>query len=129
MRIFEKLITVTKNDLDELNHVNNVRYVQWVNDVAKDHWQNNANPELFKNYIWVVIKHCIEYKSAAFLNDVIKLKTYVTLSKGVTSTRVVEIYNDSTNKLLAKSEIDFCLINSTNNRLTKIPLEISELFN
>ena len=129
MQIFEKLVTVTKDDLDELNHVNNVRYVQWVNDVAKDHWHNNANPELLQNYIWVVIKHCIEYKSPAFINDVIKLKTYVTLSKGVTSTRVVEMYNDITNKLLAKSEIDFCLINSTNNRLTKIPMEISELFN
>ena len=129
MRIFEKFITVTKDDLDELNHVNNVRYVQWVNDVAKDHWHNNANPELLQNYIWVVIKHCIEYKSPAFIDDVIKLKTFVTLSKGVTSTRVVEMYNNITNKLLVKSEIDFCLINSINNRLTKIPLEISELFN
>lgn len=128
MQIFEKLITVSSGDLDELNHVNNVRYVQWVNDVAKEHWLQEATPEMLGNYIWVVLKHCIEYKNAAFLNDVIKLKTYVIMSKGVTSTRVVEFYNNTTQKLLAKSEINFCLINVQNNRPARIPQDISSLF-
>jgi len=128
MQVYEKLIRVTQDDLDELNHVNNVRYVQWVNDVAKEHWEQKAATEMLKNYIWVVIKHCIEYKNAAFLNDVIKLKTYVIMSKGVTSTRVVEFYNNTTQKLLAKSEINFCLINVLNNRPARIPQDISNLF-
>ncbi len=128
MQVYEKLIRVTQDDLDELNHVNNVRYVQWVNDVAKEHWEQKAATEMLENYIWVVIKHCIEYKNAAFLNDVIKLKTYVIMSKGVTSTRVVEFYNNTTQKLLAKSEINFCLINVLNNRPARIPQDISNLF-
>ncbi len=128
MQIFEKLITVSHNDLDELNHVNNVRYVQWVNDIAKEHWYSKANQDMLNNYIWVVIKHCIEYKSAAFLNDILKLKTYVSSTQGVTSMRIVEIYNNTTNKLVAKSEINFCLINIQNNRPTRIPKDISSLF-
>ncbi|MCJ7756968.1 MAG: thioesterase, partial [Gillisia sp.] len=32
--IYEIGIKVTKEDLDELQHVNNVRYVQWIQDIA-----------------------------------------------------------------------------------------------
>jgi len=128
MLIYEKLITVSIDDLDELNHVNNVRYVQWVNDIAKEHWYQNASQSMLDDYIWVVIKHCIQYKGAAFLNDVLKIKTYVASSEGVTSLRVVEIYNHKTDKLLVSSEINFCLINKQNNRPTRIPDEILNLF-
>ena len=128
MHTYEKLITVNQDHLDELHHVNNVCYVQWVNDIAKEHWYQNATQNLLEQYIWVVIKHCITYKGAAFLNDVLKLKTYVSFSEGVTSLRIVEIYNNSTNKLLVKSEINFCLINKKNNRPTRIPENILNLF-
>jgi len=128
MQSYEKLITVTQGDLDELNHVNNVIYVQWANQIAKAHWLNKATPEMLKDFIWVVLKHIIEYKNPAFLNDVIKLKTFVKSSQGVTSTRVVEMYNSASNKLLVKSETNYCLLNAKTNRPTKIPVEISELF-
>jgi len=128
MHTYEKQITVSPDDLDELNHVNNVCYVQWVNDIAKEHWYQCASPEMLRDYIWVVIKHCIQYKGAAFLNDVLKLKTYVSLSEGVTSLRIVEIYNATSKKLLVKSEINFCLLNKQNNRPTRIPENILNLF-
>lgn len=129
MDVFESQIIVTKDDLDELNHVNNVRYVQWVNNAAKMHWQQNTTEEITNRFYWVVLKHHIEYKSSAFLNDVITLKTYVLKSEGVRSTRIVEIYNNKTNKLLAKSETNWCLIDSKTNRPTRITDEIINLFN
>ena len=36
MESYEKRIRVSENDLDELKHVNNVRYVQWIQDISKD---------------------------------------------------------------------------------------------
>ena len=36
---FEMFHTVISQDLDDLMHVNNVRYVQWVQDLAKAHWE------------------------------------------------------------------------------------------
>ncbi len=129
MQIFEKLITVTKDDLDELNHVNNVRYVKWVNDVAKEHWLQNASEDICKEYFWVLISHNIEYKNSALLNDIIKLKTYVIKTEGVTSTRIVEMYHNKTQKLLIKSETKWCLMSSKTLRPTRINLEIVNLFN
>ena len=129
MNIFETQITVTKDDIDELNHVNNVRYVQWVNDVAKLHWQSRITKEINNTYYWVVLNHNIDYKSSAFLNDVISIKTYVIKSEGVTSIRIVEMYNKKNDKLLVKSETKWCLIDAKTNRPSRITDEIRNLFN
>jgi len=128
MQIFEKLITVSRDDLDALEHVNNVRYIHWVNDVAKAHWNQNATEKMLKDYVWVLVKHCIEYKSSAILNEVIKLKTYVTQSEGVTSTRIVEMYQNETENLLVRSETTWCLLSSINLRPARITAEIVDLF-
>ena len=129
MDVFEYQITVTKDDIDELNHVNNVRYVQWVNDAAKRHWQQNTSEEIITNYYWVVLSHNIDYKSSAFLNDILTIKTYVSSFEGVRSIRIVEIYNSKTNKLLVKSETNWCLIDANTNRPTRISDKIVNLFN
>ena len=129
MQTFEKTITVSKNDLDNLNHVNNVRYVQWVQDVAEEHWMLKASSKILEHYFWVMISHHIKYKGQAFLNDEILLKTFVTKSEGVTSTRMVEIYNQTSGKLLTTSETNWCFMSKTFNRPTRITQEIIDLFN
>ena len=128
MHTYEKLITVTEMDLDGLNHVNNVRYVQWVQDVAEEHWISKASHPIMDTYYWVMVNHHIQYKGQAFLNDVLLLKTYVTKSEGVISTRIVEIYNESSGKLLTTSETNWCFISKANNRPTRIPPEIITIF-
>jgi acyl-CoA thioester hydrolase len=128
MQIFEKTITVANNDLDGLNHVNNVRYVQWVQNVAEEHWSLKAPPEVLDAYFWVMLCHHIQYKGQAFLNDILVLKTFVTKSEGVTSTRMVEIYNKNSGKLLTTSETKWCFMSKNNNRPARIPQNIIELF-
>src|SRR5210317_1697863 len=127
MQIYEKSINVSHSDLDELNHVNNVRYVQWVNDIAKFHWTKKATNEMLENYFWVLLNHNIEYKSSALLNDVVRLKTYVSQSEGVKSTRVVEMRMAKTNLLLARSETIWCLMDMVTKRPTRIPESIINL--
>ena len=129
MQVYQKRITVSKGDLDDLNHVNNVRYLQWVQDVASEHWQQNVTETILDQYFWVVVSHNIEYKSAAVLDDNIRVDTYVTRSEGVTSTRIVEMYHEATNKLLVKAETIWCLMNKSSSRPARITPEIAELFN
>ncbi len=41
-----KEILITKEHLDQMNHVNNVQYVHWVEEMAKEHWdilRHNTN--------------------------------------------------------------------------------------
>ncbi len=126
MQIFENTRTVTESDLDALNHVNNVRYVQWVQDVAAAHWLKHAPIEITTNYLWIMLSHHITYKKPAFLGDIITLKTYVIKSEGVTSTRIVEICNGEI--VLAKSETTWCFMDSQRMRPARITSEIKNLF-
>jgi acyl-CoA thioester hydrolase len=128
MRIFEKKITVSKEDLDNRHHVNNVRYVQWVQDIAEDNWIHNTSTELRDTYYWVMLSHYIQYKAEAFLGNNLLLKTFVTKSEGLRSTRMVEIYNNDTNKLLTSSETIWCLMSHKTHKPTRITQEIVDLF-
>jgi len=128
MQTHTELLTVLESDLDELNHVNNVRYVQWVNDIAKAHWLKMTSQSILDNYFWVLINHQITYKHQAVLNDNILLKTFVKSTERITSTRVVEIYNNDTQKLLATSETKWCFMAVETKKPTRITPEIKNLF-
>ena len=82
MKVYSQIISVQQKHLDELNHVNNVTYVQWIQDIAKAHWLAATNKTLQENYKWVVRKHEITYHQQAFLNDEILIETYIEKNKG-----------------------------------------------
>ena len=129
MKILEKEITVSKNDLDDLNHVNNVIYIHWVQEIAKEHWKSLVSNEIIKNYYWVLLEHQIKYLNPALLNDKIMIKTYIEKTEGIRSNRIVEIYNSNNDKLLVKSKTIWCLINAKTNKPNRITDEIRKAFN
>jgi acyl-CoA thioester hydrolase len=128
MKIFQREITVRKQDIDDLNHVNNVVYLQWVQDVASAHWQLLASPELMKRYSWVVLKHEIEYFSQAFLHNQIQVTTWVAWSEGFRSERHVEFHLVTEKKLLVRAKTTWCLLDAMTMRPRKIDTEINALF-
>ena len=100
--IFELEIVVNLEDIDVLNHVNNAVYVKWMDKVAFDHWafltRNNPLPQ----FIWVVLRHEIDYVKQAVLGDKITVKTWVGETKGFKSERYMEFYKN--NDVLVKAK-------------------------
>ena len=128
MTVFEASRSVIADDLDDLLHVNNVRYVQWVQDIAKAHWEAATTPLQQQDNLWVLLSHHIDYKSVAKINDKIQLKTYVTRSEGVTSSRIVEMYHKGSEKLIVKSKTTWCLLDAKNKKPKRISPEIAAVF-
>lgn len=128
MKVYEYTKVVTNEDIDTLNHVNNVRYVDWVNEAAKLHWNLVAPKRLKDHYYWVVLRHQIDYKGPAFLNDALLIKTFVRKTEGVKSFRVIEMYNQETNKLLLQAETIWCMVDSKTHRPSRISEDIISLF-
>jgi acyl-CoA thioester hydrolase len=108
--LFEVAITISAEDIDNLNHVNNAVYVKWMDDVASKHWAHLTKNHALDDYIWVVSKHEIEYKNEAFLGDEITAKTWVGNTRGVTSERIIEFYKENT--LLVKSKTTWVLLDA-----------------
>lgn len=102
-QFFEYKIKVTTADLDDLNHVNNVVYVKWMDKVAFEHWAFLTSEKKLPQYIWVVLKHEIEYFKQAVLGDEIIVKTWVGNTRGFKSERLMEFYKDDALLVKAKT--------------------------
>jgi len=120
---------VQESDIDELNHVSNIKYVEWIQEISKAHWYKITKGTGFDtNYFWVVSSHHIEYKASALLNETILIETYVEKFEKAFSYRVVEVRDKATNKLLMKSLTQWCMMDMHTKRITRVPKELFELF-
>ncbi|HKL36029.1 MAG TPA: thioesterase family protein [Salegentibacter sp.] len=126
--IFDLSFSVEKRHLDEQNHVNNVQYVQWVQDVAKAHWEARATREQNRQYFWIVVKHEINYKQQAFLGDKILLQTYVGETSNVKSIRHVIIKNAETKKVLVEAKTTWALMDQEKKKPARISEDLKKVF-
>ena len=123
---FQHSLKVASHHIDNLNHVNNTVYLQWVQDVAYSHWDELATKSIKESYVWMVLRHEIDYVSQAFLNDVITVYTWIDKTEGVKSIRIVHIYCED--KLLATSKTTFCLLDATTLKPKRVGEDILVLF-
>ncbi|WP_103069739.1 acyl-CoA thioesterase [Aquimarina sediminis] len=126
--IFEYHFSVPKSAIDDMNHVNNVVYLQWVQDIAKKHWQSKTNEDIRNKYVWVVLNHYIEYHYPSYENDEITIQTWIDGHKGVRSERHTKIINTTIQKVLVSAKTNWCLLNKETFKPTRITDEISALF-
>jgi len=119
-QVFSFNLVVTSDFIDDLNHVNNIVYLQWINKAATKHWEKLSDNRINKAYSWVALRHEIDYLKPAFLNDKITVKTWIGETSGVKSIRYVEIYNRK--KLLAKAKTVWVLLDA----LTMHPKRIKD---
>ena len=75
-------ITVTSDDIDFMGHVNNARYLGWVQDAVLAHWRKRAPAEDVAGKAWVALKHEITYRRPAFLDDDVVARTVLEGFKG-----------------------------------------------
>lgn len=128
MKTYSEVFDVVPSDLDDLNHVNNIRYVEWIQDISKKHWMHVISEETQKSMIWVVRNHNITYHKSAVLGHTILMNTYIKSNKGPISTRIVEIKNKATDELLVKAVTEWCLLDAKTFRPKRVPEEIEALF-
>jgi len=55
-------ITACPEHIDIMGHVNNAVWVQWMEQVATQHWMRDALPTHVDAYLWVVTRHEIDYR-------------------------------------------------------------------
>ena len=122
---YQDTFKVEKNAIDGLNHVNNVVYLQWVNDISEKHWNVLAGKEIKEKYLWVVLRHELDYMNQAFLGDEITVITWVGESSGVKSIRYVHVYKGET--ILLKAKSTWCLLEVKTLRPTRIKEDILAL--
>jgi acyl-CoA thioester hydrolase len=118
---FELPLRVEPGDIDELNHVNNVVYLRWVQDVAIAHWKVLATPAEQAEVAWVAVRHEIDYRYPAVPGDGIIARTWVGAASGLRFERHTEILRARDRKLLARARTVWCPVDARTGR----PKEVS----
>ena len=125
---FELAVNVASTDIDELGHVNNTVYLRWVQDAATAHWEAVASVEMQAAIVWVVLRHEIDYKTAARPDDEVLLRTWVGKASRLTFERFTEIVRRTDRQLLAHARTLWCPVNPATNRPTRVPPELRAQF-
>jgi acyl-CoA thioester hydrolase len=125
---FEIMLSVTPEDIDEQNHVNNTVYLRWIQDVATAHWRAVASAQAQESIGWVVLRHEIDYKAPGCLNDDVVLRTWVGKASRLTFERFTEILRSVDGQLLSKARTLWCPINAQTGRPIRVPAEVREQF-
>lgn len=123
---FNYSFKVRTKHLDTLNHVNNIVYLQWVQDASKKHWHALATEKVQKEYVWMALRHEIDYLNQSFLDDTITVYTWIEDSAGAKSTRIVHIYKEDA--ILVKCKTTWVLLDAGTLKPKRINKEIFELF-
>jgi len=125
---FERSVSISDADIDELGHVNNVVYVRWVQDIATAHWCAAASPQQQEQVAWVALRHEIDYKHPALPGDTIIASTWVGAAEAVRFERFVEILRERDRKVLAFSRTLWCPISRSTGRVIRVDRDIRSAF-
>lgn len=128
--VFILKIPVTDLVIDGNGHVNNVAFVQWMQDVAVAHFRTQISEDQMKSWgcTWVARSHHIEYLRPALPGDEIDARTWIVNWRRVRSTRKYEFRRAVDQTLLAQGETDWVLIDIEKMRPRSIPEEIQSAF-
>ena len=119
-------IGVLPADIDFMGHVNNARYLSWVQDAVLAHWNKLAPPEAAAKYLWVALKHEITYRRPAFLND--EVIASVVLEKVQGARSFYETVIKRGEDVLAEVKSSWCCIDAETLRPARIAADVQAYF-
>ena len=122
--VFEHQVTAQPAHIDELGHVNNAVWVQWIQEVALAHWYSVADPVHQAAYIWVVVRHEIDYLRPAFDGEVLTGRTWVgEAPKGARFDRHMEFVG-ADGKVRVRAVTQWAIIDQAAGRPIRVPLGV-----
>jgi acyl-CoA thioester hydrolase len=127
--IYTRSFTIPEDAIDENGHANNVAYVQWMQDIAVEHYSSLGGMQAQgEDATWVVREHRIEYLLPAFVGEEIEVRTWVENIRRVRSLRKYEFARKSDGKVLVKGETDWVFLDIKTGKPLPIPDEVSKVF-
>jgi acyl-CoA thioester hydrolase len=125
--MFTRAFTAVPEDIDELGHVNNAVWVRWIQDMATAHWAAQAMPEHIDAYIWVVVRHEIDYRGSLKVGESVEARTWIEEPpKGAKFDRHVAFMKDG--KMLVQAKTTWAIIDKTTQRILRVPKDVTVRF-
>ncbi|MBL0142526.1 MAG: acyl-CoA thioesterase [Betaproteobacteria bacterium] len=130
-RIHLTRIPVAAADIDINEHVNNLAYLRWMQDVATAH--SAAQGWTLEDYRalgagWFARSHYIEYLQPAHAGDVLLLHTWVASMKSSSCLRRFLFRREGDGKVVATAQTRWAFVDFATGRPVRIPPEVASAF-
>lgn len=124
---FRRIFTAQPADIDELGHVNNAVWVRWVQEMSVAHWNDLATPEQVAAYVWVIVRHEIDYLGNIRAGESVEGRTWVSgMPRGAKFDRQVEFMRDA--KLVLRAKTTWAVLDRASGRLIRVPKDVTARF-
>lgn len=120
--------TAGPEHIDELGHVNNTIWLQWVQDIATSHWAAVASEAHKAAYVWVVTRHEIDYRGNIALGESVLAETFIPEPPtGARFDRRVDFTNAG-GKVIVSARTTWAIIDRTSSRILRVPKDVAAPF-
>jgi len=127
-RTYELTITSAPADIDELGHVNNAVWVRWLQDVATAHWNAAADPAHVAAYVWVVLRHEVDYLGNVRAGEPVTARTWVAEPpRGARFDRHVE-FSGPDGKVKVRAKTTWAIVERATGRVLRVPKDVATPF-
>ena len=124
---FAQVFTAMPDDIDELGHVNNAVWVRWVQELSVTHWRAVATPEQVDAYVWVIVRHEIDYRGNLREGETIAGETWVEdRPRGATFERHVAFVRNG--KPIVQAKTRWAVLDRKTLSLVRVPPDVTARF-
>jgi acyl-CoA thioester hydrolase len=125
---FSTTFTAGPQHIDELGHVNNGVWVQWMEAVATAHWTRDGNPAHVAAYAWVVTRHEIDYRGNIALGETVTAETTISEPPaGAWFDRHI-VFRNAAGKAIVTARTTWAMVDRQTGRLLRVPAEVAAPF-
>ncbi len=125
---FAMTFTARAEQIDEMGHVNNAVWVNWMEEVATSHWKHDGRPQDVMAYAWVVTRHEIDYRGNVREGEEVEAVTEI--REGPTGARFDRhiTFSDASGKAIVKAKTTWAMVDRATGRLMRVPAEVAAPF-
>ncbi|MBX7481844.1 acyl-CoA thioesterase [Qipengyuania qiaonensis] len=121
---FPRSFTARPEHIDELGHVNNAVWVQWIQDIATAHWDAVARPKDHEAFFWVVTRHEIDYRGNIDAGESVAGETWIEgAARGATSLRRVDFRNEL-GRIIVSAATTWAMLDRASGRPARVRREL-----
>ena len=120
--------TAGPEHIDFNGHVNNMVWLQWVQDIATAHWEAVASAEHQAKYVWFVLRHEIDYRGNIAQGEAVSARTFIPdPPQGARFVRCVDFTN-AAGKAIVQVRSTWAMIDKASGRPLRIAPEVAAPF-
>ncbi len=125
---FSLTFTALPEHIDVNDHVNNAVWLRWMEDLAGAHWKAQALPEHIDQFVWMVLRHEIDYRGNITQGEQVTGETIIREApRGPRFNRHFS-FADASGKELVRAKTTFAMLDKATGKLMRVPGEVAAPF-